>query len=190
MADERPDDGVERNYDTQSPVRRVFSTIAARATHAAGSVWAFGVAALVVITWAVTGPVFGFTDTWQLVINTGTTIVTFLMVFLIQHSQNKDTQALQLKLNELSASLEGASNRLIDIEDLTEDELTRLHAHYRDLADKVREGRYQDGAGLRGAEPPMRDRKGPTVTDRAIAGVRATRDKEDRPRGPRRDAGA
>ncbi len=99
-----------------------------------GSSWAFLVALAVVIAWAVTGPLFGFSDTWQLVINTGTTIATFLMVFLIQRSQNKDALAIHLKLNEIVAALEGSSNRLIDIEDLTEEEIETLHKHYRKLA--------------------------------------------------------
>jgi low affinity Fe/Cu permease len=99
-----------------------------------GNSWAFIIAVIVVVVWALTGPLFGFSDTWQLVINTGTTIVTFLMVFLIQRSQNKDTQAVHLKLNELVAALEGASNRIIDVEDLSEQELKLLHEHYRTLA--------------------------------------------------------
>src|SRR4051812_27669174 len=85
-----------------------------------GSVHAFVLALLIVLAWAVTGPIFNFSDTWQLVINTGTTIVTFLMVFIIQRAQNKDTLAVQLKLNEVIAALRGASNRLIDVEDLPE----------------------------------------------------------------------
>lgn len=104
----------------------------------AGSSWAFGVAAGIIVAWALMGPVFGFSDTWQLVINTGTTIVTFLMVFLIQRSQNKETKAIQLKLNELVAALKGASNKLIDVEDWPEDELGRLHEHYQRLADLSR----------------------------------------------------
>ncbi len=87
----------------------------------------------IILLWAVTGPVFGFSDSWQLIINTGTTIVTFLMVFLIQHAQNRDTRAIQLKLNELIAAVEGASNRLIDVEDLEEEELEHLHARYQKL---------------------------------------------------------
>jgi low affinity Fe/Cu permease len=98
-----------------------------------GSSWAFALAALVIIVWLVTGPLFHFSDTWQLVI-TGTTIVTFLMVFLIQRAQNKDSLALQLKLNELVAAVQGASNRLIDVEDLSERELRILHQHYKKLA--------------------------------------------------------
>jgi len=103
-------------------------------TERAGSSWAFGLAALVVVVWAATGPIFGFGDTWQLVINTGTTIVTFLMVFLIQRSQNKDARATQLKLNEIVAALQGASNRLVDVESLSEDDLRTLHEHYGRLA--------------------------------------------------------
>ena len=87
-----------------------------------------------VVVWLVTGPIFHFSDTWQLVINTGTTIVTFLMVFLIQRAQNKDSLAVQLKLNELVAAVKGASNRLIDVEDLDENELRMLQRHYRELA--------------------------------------------------------
>ncbi|HYE66569.1 MAG TPA: low affinity iron permease family protein, partial [Pyrinomonadaceae bacterium] len=98
-----------------------------QATVWAGSSWAFMVALGIIIIWAATGPLFGFSDTWQLVINTGTTIVTFLMVFLIQRTQNKDALALHLKLNEIVAAIEGASNRLIDVEDLTEEEVLILH---------------------------------------------------------------
>jgi low affinity Fe/Cu permease len=103
------------------------------ATEATGTSSAFILALLVIIVWLVTGPLFNFSDTWQLVINTGTTIVTFLMVFLIQRSQNKDAQAIHLKLNEIVAALEGASNRLIDVEDLTEDEIKTLHKYYQRL---------------------------------------------------------
>ena len=100
-----------------------------------GSSWAFAIALAIIIVWLVTGPVFHFSDTWQLVINTGTTIVTFLMVFLIQRTQNKDSLAIQLKLNEIVAAIPGASNRLIDVEDLDEDELMRLHRFYSRLAE-------------------------------------------------------
>jgi len=98
-----------------------------------GGSTAFALACAVIGVWLVTGPLFGFSDTWQLVINTGTTIVTFLMVFLIQRMQNKDSLAVQLKLNELVAAVQGASNRLIDVEDLTEEELRTLHSHYAKL---------------------------------------------------------
>src|SRR5262245_35500467 len=88
-----------------------------------GSTSAFLIAVAVILVWAVTGPIFGYSDTWQLVINTGTTIVTFLMVFLIQHAQNRDSLAIQLKLNELIAAVRGASNRLINVEEMTDEEL-------------------------------------------------------------------
>jgi low affinity Fe/Cu permease len=104
-------------------------------TRWAGSGAGFGAALTTVIVWAATGPLFGYSDTWQLVINTGTTIVTFLMVFLIQRSQNKEAMAMHLKLNELIAVIEGASNRLIDLEDLSERELNVLHVHFQRLAD-------------------------------------------------------
>lgn len=104
-----------------------------KATKATGTSSAFIFALTVIVVWACTGPIFDFSDTWQLVINTGTTIVTFLMVFLIQRTQNKDALAIHLKLNEIVAALEGASNRLIDVEDLTEDEIKTLHTHYQRL---------------------------------------------------------
>jgi low affinity Fe/Cu permease len=111
-----------------------FQAFASRVTRVAGSPTAFLIALLVVVIWAVTGPLFNFSDTWQLVINTGTTIITFLMVFIIQQSQNKDSLALQLKLNELIACEEKASNRLIDVEDLTQEELEVLKKFYVKLA--------------------------------------------------------
>jgi low affinity Fe/Cu permease len=105
------------------------------ATAATGSSGAFIVAALVVIVWGASGPVFGYSETWQLVINTGTTIITFLMVFLIQKAQNKDSRALHLKLNELIAAMEGASNRMVNIEDLSEKELEQIHQFYVRLSE-------------------------------------------------------
>ena len=105
----------------------------------AGSSNAFGCAVGVILIWAVLGPVFGYSDTWQLVINTGTTIVTFVMVFLIQRSQNKDALAIHLKLNELVAALQGASNRLIEVEALSERELRTLHKHFATLANLAAE---------------------------------------------------
>lgn len=104
-----------------------------RATKATGTSMAFMLALSVIVVWGFTGPLFSFSDTWQLVINTGTTIITFLMVFLIQRTQNKDAQAIHLKLNEIVAAVEGASNRLIDVEDLTEEEIETLHKHYQRL---------------------------------------------------------
>lgn len=113
--------------------------LSTRVTGWAGGSTAFALALGVVLAWAISGPLFGFSDTWQLVINTGTTIVTFLMVFLIQRSQNKDAVALHLKLNEIVAALHGASNRLINIEDLSESEVRMLHRHYGRLAQLSRD---------------------------------------------------
>ena len=103
-------------------------------TRRTGSTGAFISALGVILVWALVGPVFGYSDTWQLVINTGTTIVTFLMVFLIQRSQNKDSLAIHLKLNEIVAAVQGASNRLVDVESLSEKELETLHRHYAELS--------------------------------------------------------
>ena len=107
-------------------------------THFTGTTTAFGLAVAVVIVWGLLGPFFGFSDTWQLVINTSTTIVTFLMVFLIQRTQNKDSLAIHLKLNELVSAMEGASNRLIDVEALSEKDLRTLHRYYAELTQLAR----------------------------------------------------
>src|SRR5688572_2350852 len=109
-----------------------------RATKATGTSFAFVMALGVIAIWAATGPLFGFSDTWQLVINTGTTIVTFLMVFLIQRTQNKDAIAIHLKLNEIVAAMEGASNRLIDVEDLNEADIAALRNYYKELIELAR----------------------------------------------------
>lgn len=111
-----------------------FERFANAATKFTGSSFAFISATVIVIVWALTGPLFDYSETWQLVINTGTTIITFLMVFLIQKAQNKDGKAIQLKLNELIAANERASNRMVDIEDLSEKELDQLHKFYATLA--------------------------------------------------------
>ncbi len=111
-----------------------FEKVSYAITKAMGSSTAFLIALFIIITWAITGPIFRWSDTWQLVINTGTTIITFLMVFIIQQSQNKDSMAMQLKLNELIASNELASNRLIVVEDLSQDELEVLKRFYVQLS--------------------------------------------------------
>jgi len=121
-----------------SAVGRWLEQASYRVTRWTGSSWAFSVAVLVIAVWLITGPLFHFSDTWQLVINTGTTIITFLMVFLIQRAQNKDALALQLKLNEIVAAIQGASNRLIDVENLSEEELHLIQSHYRRLASMAR----------------------------------------------------
>lgn len=117
-----------------SGFERTLETTARKVTAWTGSTSAFALSVSVVLIWILTGPLFHYSDTWQLVINTGTTIVTFLMVFLIQRSQNKDSLAVHLKLNEIVAALKGASNRLIDVESLSESELRALHTHYETLA--------------------------------------------------------
>lgn len=119
-------------------VSEVLEKFSYQATRATGTSLAFVLAVAVILIWGITGPIFHFSDTWQLVINTGTTIVTFLMVFLIQRAQNKDALAIHLKLNEIVAALEGASNRLIDVEDLTEPEIDALRNYYKKLIDLAR----------------------------------------------------
>ena len=135
-----------------SPVEELFARVAGKTSQAAGSFWTFSLAVLVVVVWAASGPFFGFSETWQLVINTGTTIVTFLMVFVIQHAQNKDMRAVQLKLNELIAAVEGASNRLIDVEDLSDRELEHLYGRFRHLAQTAQ--KLSHGAKLTIDEAP------------------------------------
>jgi low affinity Fe/Cu permease len=125
--------GVVMGRKRRAGIGLMLERFSLTATKATGTSGAFIIALAVLIVWGVTGPLFHFSDTWQLVINTGTTIVTFLMVFLIQRTQNKDALAIHLKLNEIVAALEGASNRLIDVEDLTEGEIALLHKHYQTL---------------------------------------------------------
>lgn len=115
--------------------KKPFDNFSAGITKLTGSSWAFVIAVIFVLLWAVSGPIFHFSDTWQLIINTVTSVITFLMVFIIQQSQNKDTVALQLKLNELIAANSKASNRLIDVEDLTAEELQRLKRFYCELGE-------------------------------------------------------
>ena len=138
---------------TRGEIGAAFERISSAVTAWTGSTSAFTIALGVVVVWGLTGPLFHYSDTWQLVINTGTTIVTFLMVFLIQRTQNKDSLALQLKLNELVAAIEGASNRLIDVEDLDEKELKALHEYYGRLAIMAKkEGVLTDSHSIEEAE--------------------------------------
>jgi low affinity Fe/Cu permease len=123
-----------RRMKEDSRIEEWFASLAAKISQATGSFWTFSIALAIVLAWAATGPIFHYSETWQLVINTGTTIITFLMVFVIQHAQNKDMRAVQLKLNELIAAVEGASNRLIDVEDLSDRELEHLYARFQCLA--------------------------------------------------------
>ncbi len=121
-----------------SQQKGLLERISGAVTQFTGSSPAFVGSVGIVLLWAALGPVFEYSNTWQLVINTGTTIVTFLMVFLIQRSQNKDSKAVSLKLNELVAAVKGASNRLIDVEDLSERELDLLHKHFQKLAEMAK----------------------------------------------------
>ena len=131
------------------------------ATEWTGTSLAFALALGTVLVWAATGPIFAFSNTWQLVINTGTTIVTFLMVFLIQRSQNKDSQAVHLKLNELVAAVQGASNRLINVEELSEDEVKILRAHFHKLVELAkRDGDLQSSHSIEEAEADHARKKG------------------------------
>jgi low affinity Fe/Cu permease len=125
----------KRSDKTGKPLMERFASVA---TQLAGSTGAFFTALAIILIWAVTGPLFNFSETWQLVINTGTTIVTFLMVFIIQKSQNKESLAVQLKLNEIIAAHTEASNRLIDVESLTEAELKTIHDYYCVLKEKAK----------------------------------------------------
>lgn len=131
---EKGTDRIKSNKKKGKGFKAKFEKSAAAITKVTGSSSAFLVAVIILVLWAVTGPVFHFSDTWQLVINTGTTIITFLMVFIIQQSQNKDSLAIQLKLNELIACDEKASNRLIEVENLTQDELEVLKKFYIKLS--------------------------------------------------------
>ena len=128
-----------------------FHRFAKWTARAAGKPIAFVVAVIIVLFWAMTGPIFGFSDTWQLVINTGTTVVTFLMVFLMQNTQYRDSEAIQIKLDELIRAIEGAHNILLDLEELDENDLDRLKADYEKLAEKARKdlkkGKGDTGVG-------------------------------------------
>jgi low affinity Fe/Cu permease len=118
-------------------IRDAFGVFARKASSVLGSAWAFVVALLIIVVWAVTGPTFHYSDTWQLIINTGTTIVTFLMVFLIQNTQNRDAKAVHLKLDELIRALGPARNRLVDLEKLSDDELKALEVEFEKLRKKA-----------------------------------------------------
>lgn len=148
----------------------LFGRIARRAAHLAGTAWAFLLAFLLVVTWAITGPLFHFSATWQLVINTGTTIITFLMVFLIQSSQNRDSAAMQLKLDELLRAVNGAHNSLISLESSTEEEIERqaqaLHRLVGLHDDDAVRGRHEAGA-------PVKDGDGAGVGTSAGTGTPA-----------------
>jgi len=119
--------------------RSLFGQLASKTSHWMGHPASFCIALVVIVVWLATGPLFHFSDTWQLAINTGTTIITFLMVFLIQNTQNRDSRAVQIKLDELIRSMQGAHNALLDLEELTDDELLRIRERYIQLARQARE---------------------------------------------------
>src|SRR3954447_19655488 len=140
-----------KNGGTDSPeerdlfckIRDAFGVFARKASNILGSAWAFVFAILIIVVWAVTGPTFHYSDTWQLIINTGTTIVTFLMVFLIQNTQNRDAKAVHLKLDELIRALGPARNRLVDLEKLSDDELKALEGEFEKLRKKAEGAKEQ-----------------------------------------------
>jgi low affinity Fe/Cu permease len=134
--------------------RSFFGRFATGTARAMGHPLAFLMAVLIIVIWAATGPLFAFSDTWQLVINTSTTIVTFLMVFLIQNTQNRDSTAVQLKLDELIRAMEGAHDSLLDLEELGEEDLERLRASYEELARLARQQRHPGLFDLKPPEPP------------------------------------
>ena len=122
-----------------------FGRLARLTAHAMGQPAAFGTALAVIILWAISGPIFGFSDTWQLIINTGTTIITFLMVFIIQNTQNRDAEAMHIKLDELIRAMDQAQNALLNLEELEEDDLERIRANYLRLAERARVELRDDG---------------------------------------------
>ena len=138
----------------QESVRERFHHVAVKTSNVVGAPWTFVIAIVAVVAWAVTGPLFGFSNTWQLVINTATTIITFLMVFLIQNTQNRDNRALQLKLDEVIRALHGARNSLVDLEESSEEELERIANEFRALKNQPertpRRPRRGNRAGRRG----------------------------------------
>lgn len=120
-----------------------FTRAATHAARATGNPWAFITAVSIIVVWGISGPIFGFSDTWQLIVNTGTTIITFLMVFLIQNTQNRDSQAIHLKLDELIRALDQANNALLNMEDLEQAELDRIRAPYLQLAEEARDALHE-----------------------------------------------
>ena len=131
----------EQKRDIFCVVRDAFRCFAQRSSSVLGSAWAFCGAVLVIVVWLVTGPTFHFSDTWQLIINTATTVITFLMVFLIQNTQNRDAKAMHLKLDELIRAVKGARNQLVDLENLSDDELKKLEKQFQRLRKEAENNR-------------------------------------------------
>jgi low affinity Fe/Cu permease len=139
--------------------KSLFTRFATGASRATGRPATFVLAVAIVVVWAVTGPMFGFSDTWQLVINTGTTIITFLMVFLIQNTQNRDSEAMHVKMDELIRAFEGAHNALLDLEELEDKDLDAVRDRYRKLAEKARRDIEQGGRDI-GCDDDIEDDEG------------------------------
>src|SRR5256714_13022471 len=139
----------EKERDFFCVISDAFRVFARHSAIALGSAWAFAGAMLVILVWILTGPAFHFSDTWQLVINTGTTIVTFLMVFLIQNTQNRDAKAMQLKMDEVIRALKRARNEMVDLEDLSDEELSKLEEQFKRLRTKAQ----NHGPNMRHVEP-------------------------------------
>ncbi|SRR6266480_2592827 len=139
----------EQERDFFCVVRDAFRVFAHRSAFMLGSAWAFTAAVIVILVWLLTGPVFHFSDTWQLIINTATTIITFLMVFLIQNTQNRDAKAMHLKLDELIRAIKSARNELVDLEELSDEELQRLEGQFR----RMRKRAEQDDSPSRHVDP-------------------------------------
>src|SRR5437667_7641579 len=137
----------EQERDFFCVVRDAFRVFAHRSAFMLGSAWAFTGAVLVIVVWLVTGPTFHFSDTWQLIINTATTVITFLMVFLIQNTQNRDAKAMHLKLDELIRAVKGARNQLVDLEELSDDDLKKLEKQFRRLRKQTENGRTRSDNG-------------------------------------------
>jgi low affinity Fe/Cu permease len=139
----------EKDRDIFCVVSDAFRVFARKTSTILGSAWAFAAAILIIIIWATTGPMFNFSDTWQLIINTGTTIVTFLMVFLIQNTQNRDAKAVHLKLDEIIRALKKARNELVDLEELSDEELDKLEEQFRHLRTRAE----NEGTNMRHVSP-------------------------------------
>lgn len=145
--------------NTSGKSKSWFSCFAKKTARATGRPASFGLAAGVVLVWAITGPIFGYSDTWQLVINTGTTIITFLMVFLIQNTQNRDSEAMHVKIDELIRAIEGAHNALLDLEELEEEDLDKIRASYTKLAEEARDALDEVEEVVQEKKKPRKPRK-------------------------------
>ena len=141
----------ERERDFFCVVADAFRIFARKTSMILGSAWAFVAALLIIVIWGATGPTFHFSDTWQLIINTGTTIVTFLMVFLIQNTQNRDAKAMHLKLDEIIRALKAARNELVDLEDLSDEELKKIEEQFKELRQKAEHDDHQQSRHARPA---------------------------------------